>query len=115
MSTHTEAHDASRYYIPHSSWFPIFGSITLFVLMSGVIGYLNHWTPALSFIPGAVMLALLFFFWFRKVIEENQQGIYNLDVDRSFRMGMIWFIMSEVLFFAVFFGALFYSRQLSVP
>ncbi len=30
-------------------------------------------------------------------------------------MGMIWFIMSEVLFFAAFFGALFYARQLSVP
>ena len=41
--------------------------------------------------------------------------MYNLDVDRSFRMGMMWFIMSEVLFFAVFFGALFYARQLSVP
>jgi cytochrome c oxidase subunit 3 len=115
MSTHTEAHDASRYYVPHSSWFPIYGSITLFVLMSGVIGFLNHWTGAYSFIPGAVMLAGLFFFWFRKVIDENQRGIYNLEVDRSFRMGMIWFIMSEVLFFAVFFGALFYARQLSVP
>jgi cytochrome c oxidase subunit 3 len=30
-------------------------------------------------------------------------------------MGMMWFIMSEVLFFAVFFGALFYARNLSIP
>ena len=57
----------------------------------------------------------LFFGWFRTVIGENQRGIYNLEVDRSFRMGMIWFIMSEVMFFAAFFGALFYARQLSVP
>ena len=41
--------------------------------------------------------------------------MFNLDVDRSFRMGMIWFIMSEVLFFAAFFGVLFYARELSVP
>jgi cytochrome c oxidase subunit 3 len=115
MSTHTEAHDASRYYIPHSSMWPIFGSVTLFVLMMGVVGFLNDWTGAWSFIPGAAMLAFLFFSWFRTVISENQKGMYNLDVDRSFRMGMIWFIMSEVLFFAVFFGALFYARQLSVP
>src|SRR6188472_2141753 len=115
MSTHTAAHDASRYYVPHSSPWPILGSVTLFTLMSGVIGFLNGWTGAWSFIPGAVMLASLFFFWFRTVIGENQKGMYNLDVDRSFRMGMIWFIMSEVLFFAVFFGALFYARQLSVP
>jgi len=115
MSTHTAAHDASRYYVPHSSPWPIYGSVTLFVLMMGVVGFLNDWTGAWSFIPGAVMLAVLFSGWFSTVINENQKGLYNLDVDRSFRMGMIWFIMSEVLFFAVFFGALFYARQLSVP
>ena len=36
--------------------------------------------------------------------------MYGLDVDRSFRMGMMWFIFSEVMFFAAFFGALFYAR-----
>ena len=30
-------------------------------------------------------------------------------------MGMGWFIFSEVMFFAAFFGALFYARILSVP
>ena len=30
-------------------------------------------------------------------------------------MGMMWFIFSEVMFFAAFFGALFYARMLSVP
>jgi cytochrome c oxidase subunit 3 len=30
-------------------------------------------------------------------------------------MGMVWFIFSEVMFFAAFFGALFYARMLSVP
>ena len=38
-----------------------------------------------------------------------------MQVDRSFRMGMMWFIFSEVMFFAAFFGALFYARVLSVP
>ena len=28
---------------------------------------------------------------------------------------MSWFIFSEVMFFAVFFGTLFYARELSVP
>ncbi|HEY5804979.1 MAG TPA: cytochrome c oxidase subunit 3, partial [Lysobacter sp.] len=35
--------------------------------------------------------------------------------DTSFRMGMIWFIFSEVMFFGAFFGALFYARQLAMP
>ncbi|HYP80084.1 MAG TPA: cytochrome c oxidase subunit 3 [Steroidobacteraceae bacterium] len=115
MSTHTELHDAGKYYVPHSSHWPIVGSIGLFVLMGGAISLLNGWGPGWSLLPGALLIAFLFIGWFRTVIGENQAGIYNLEVDRSFRMGMIWFIMSEVLFFAVFFGALFYARELSVP
>jgi cytochrome c oxidase subunit 3 len=53
--------------------------------------------------------------WFHTVIGENQKGMYNMQVDKSFRMGMMWFIFSEVMFFAAFFGALFYARQFSVP
>ena len=67
------------------------------------------------FLPGALLLAYLFFGWFGVVIDENQHGVFNLQVDRSFRMGMMWFIFSEVMFFGAFFGALFYARVLSVP
>ncbi len=111
-----QAHaDAEKYYVPHSSPWPIYGSITLFTLMAGAIATLDEWLPVWSLIPGAVMLALLFIFWFHTVIGENQKGMYNMAVDRSFRMGMMWFIFSEVMFFAAFFGALFYARSLSVP
>jgi cytochrome c oxidase subunit III len=113
-----EAHDPNKYYIPHGSPWPFFGSITLFVLMAGAIAFLNDWDGSLgawSLLPGFVMLALLFFFWFGTVIDESERGIFNLQVDRSFRMGMMWFIFSEVMFFAAFFGALFYARQFSVP
>src|SRR6267154_2203313 len=111
-----QAHaDAEKYYVPHSSPWPIYGSITLFVLMSGAVATLNEWLPVWALLPGFVMLALLFIFWFHTVIGENQKGMYNLAVDRSFRMGMMWFIFSEVMFFAAFFGALFYIRNLSVP
>ena len=66
-------------------------------------------------LPGFALVVYMFIGWFGTVIGENQQGIYGLDVDRSFRMGMMWFIFSEVMFFAAFFGALFYARSLSVP
>jgi cytochrome c oxidase subunit 3 len=115
MSTHTEAHDSSNYYVPHSSHWPIVGSIGLFALMVGAVSVLNDWAGGWAFLPGALIIATLFIGWFATVIGENQRGMFNLDVDRSFRMGMIWFIMSEVLFFAAFFGVLFYSRELSVP
>src|SRR5205814_1433461 len=94
---------------------PISGSYARFAIMLGAIGYLNDWGGAWSFLPGAALLAYMFFGWFLTVIGENQHGVYNLQVDRSFRMGMMWFIFSEVMFFAAFFGALFYARVLAVP
>jgi cytochrome c oxidase subunit III len=110
------AHTADKYYVPHSSPWPIIGSVALFVLMLGLVAYLNHWVPtAWIMLPGFALLAFMFIGWFRVVIGENQAGTYNLHVDRSFRMGMMWFILSEVMFFAAFFGALFYARSLSVP
>ncbi|HUK01911.1 MAG TPA: cytochrome c oxidase subunit 3 [Steroidobacteraceae bacterium] len=112
-----QAHTANpgKYYIPHNSPWPILGSVSLFTTMLGAFGFLNGWYGAWAFIPGAALLAYLFFRWFGTVIDENQHGIFNLQVDRSFRMGMMWFIFSEVMFFGAFFGALFYARTLAVP
>src|SRR6201984_1527486 len=113
--TDAHARDSSQYYIPdHSPW-PIYGSVSLFTIMLSAVSYLNDWARPWVFIPGALLLGSLFFLWFGTVIDENQRGIYNLQVDRSFRMGMMWFIFSEVMFFGAFFGALFYARVLSVP
>ena len=53
--------------------------------------------------------------WFSTVISESEEGLYDAQVDTSFRMGMIWFIFSEVMFFAAFFGALYYVRAYSLP
>jgi cytochrome c oxidase subunit 3 len=105
-----------KYYVPHGSPWPIVGSVALFTTMSGAILWLNHvaagpWTFGL----GLVILAGMFAGWFGTVIGESEGRVYNAAVDRSFRMGMMWFIFSEVMFFAAFFGALFYARHYSVP
>jgi cytochrome c oxidase subunit III len=109
------ASDSGHYYVPHSSKWPFIGSAAFFTFLLGVIALLNHWTPAWAMIPGFILVIYMFVGWFGNVIAENQQGLYGMDVDRSFRMGMMWFIFSEVMFFAAFFGALFYARSLSVP
>ena len=64
---------------------------------------------------GFAILLFMLFGWFGTVIRENEAGAYNEQVDLSFRWGMFWFIFSEVMFFAAFFGALFYARQYSIP
>src|SRR5215510_4230240 len=104
-----------KYYVPHSSKWPIIGSAAFFTLLLGAIALLNHWAPAWILIPGFALVVYMFIGWFSTVIDENQSGVYGLDVDRSFRMGMMWFIFSEVMFFAAFFGALFYARVYSLP
>ena len=104
------------YYIPHGSKWPIVGSIGLTTLLVGFSTLLNGSASGTNLmIIGAVILIVMLFGWFGTVIVENERGIYNNQVDLSFRMGMLWFIFSEVMFFAAFFGALFYARQLSVP
>lgn len=64
---------------------------------------------------GAAILLIMMFGWFGTVINESESGVYNEQVDRSFRWGMVWFIFSEVMFFAAFFGALYYARELAMP
>ena len=109
------AHGGDKYYIPHGSKWPIIGSISLFITMLGVSAWLNGFTGPVVFYVGLALVAFMFFGWFGTVIGESQHGLYNAGVDRSFRMGMMWFIISEVMFFAAFFGVLFYARNLSVP
>ncbi|MNZ90289.1 Cytochrome c oxidase subunit 3 [compost metagenome] len=67
------------------------------------------------FFAGGLIMAYLLFGWFGNVVKESRSGLYSAQMDRSFRWGMSWFIFSEVMFFAAFFGALFYVRNFSVP
>jgi cytochrome c oxidase subunit 3 len=113
---HAHTPDANIYYVPHSSRWPFLGSIGLFTTMIGVASWLNEvsWGKPTFFVGIAFLIGVLFG-WFGDVIRESVRGHYNKQVDVSFRMGMVWFIFSEVMFFAAFFGALFYARQLALP
>jgi len=112
MTTHTE----DRYYVPHGSHWPIVGSAGLLLLMVGVSIWLNGADAGFYVMfAGVAIIIFMITGWFATVIGESQAGLYNLQVDHSFRQGMFWFIFSEVMFFAAFFGALFYARNMSVP
>ena len=115
MSTTThDAPPAGSYYVPHSSPWPIVGSVGLFVTMTGGANLLNGHAPTLLYCGLAVLIVMMIG-WFNNVIRESQAGLYSPQMDRSFRWGMSWFIFSEVMFFLAFFGALFYARVVAVP
>jgi cytochrome c oxidase subunit 3 len=86
----------------------------MFLLLFGFASFL-HGSSMMIMLTGAVIIIVMLFGWFGTVINESLAGKYNDRVDMSFRMGMGWFIFSEVMFFAAFFGALFYARMYSVP
>lgn len=103
------------YYVPHGSQWPFVGSVGLFIMMVGLASFLNGDMGMSVMLIGFAVLVVMMFGWFRVVIQESEDGLYNKDVDLSFRWGMAWFIFSEVMFFAAFFGALFYARQFALP
>ena len=116
--------DTPRYYVPHSSIWPIVGSVALFLTAFGGVTLLHQSTDKVAtdatfggplFLIGLAIIVVMMFGWFGAVIRENLHGKVSDLLDRSFRMGMGWFIVSEVMFFAAFFGALFYARIISVP
>ena len=116
MTTAQTSHDAEVYYVPSSSIWPLVGSIALLTLATGFVLYLHKMAlgPYVLTLGAAILLVMLFG-WFGTVISESLSGKYARQVDTSFRWGMVWFIFSEVMFFAGFFGALFYARNIAGP
>ena len=103
------------YYVPHGTHWPIIGSFGLFFTVGGAALWMNEFGPGKFVMAiGIAMILSMMLLWFRGVISESLAGTYNKQVDTSFRMGMMWFIFSEVMFFAAFFGALFYARTMAV-
>jgi len=110
-------HEKGTYYLPGPTHWPIIGSIAILCLLAGAANWLHGkiYGPYL-FLFGAFLLVYMLYGWFGTVIRENRRGLLSDEqVNRSFRWGMIWFIFTEVMFFATFFGTLYYSRNFVVP
>lgn len=112
MTTTTNHGD---YFIPEPSKWPLVGTVALLTTAIGAATSIHAGSPNLVLMAGLLLIVYLLFGWFGSVIDESLKGNYNDQVDHSFRLGMMWFIFSEVMFFAAFFGALFYARNFAVP
>jgi cytochrome c oxidase subunit III len=113
---HTATPDNTHYYIPGLSHWPITASVAMALLGFGAAFSMNHMAGGnVMLLLGFIVLFVMFAGWFSTVAHESEGGMYNKQVGMSFRWGMSWFIFSEVMFFAAFFGALGYMRLYSVP
>src|SRR5687767_1611479 len=105
-----------HYAVPQPMAWPIMGSASLFMMALGGVFVMNGMSGGwVSIAAGFMLLLYMMVRWFGDVIAESEAGKYGRWEDLSFRWGMSWFIFSEVMFFAAFFGALFYIRVISVP
>ena len=107
---------SNGYYVPHETKWPFLNTVALIVLFIGLANYMNGYTSGMSIMfTGLALVLIITYGWFSEVVRESESGTYNAQVDISFRWGMVWFIFSELMFFAAFFGALYYARELSLP
>ncbi len=112
----TQTAHAPYYFVPNPSYYPFIAGASLLCWAFGMAGWVNNVPMAGGLaIAGTLGLVLTLYFWFGQAISESEGGLYNKRVDTSYRWSMSWFIFSEVMFFAAFFGALFYARGLSMP
>ena len=112
--------EQQSYYVPASSPWPIVGAVGLGLIAWGA----GHTVIDMSkeqdgygstvLIAGLIVIAVMLFGWFRDQINESMKGLYSDQLGVSYKQGMSWFIFSEVMFFAAFFGALFYARVIAV-
>ena len=115
MSANSHA-SAPHYYVPAPSRHPAMASLGLFFVILGASQLVNDsaWGKY-ALLMGLVIWLTTLYQWFGDAIDESIHGQYGARIDKSFRWSMSWFIFSEVMFFAAFFGALWWSRIHAVP
>lgn len=93
-----------------SPW-PFFISIALFVLTLGIVLFFHTFKyGAFILFFGLVFLISTMVIWWRDVIREATfRGQHTLKVTQGLRLGVVLFIVSEVMFFVSFFWAFFHS------
>jgi cytochrome c oxidase subunit III len=116
MSLATHKAPAPHYFVPGPSSHPIMAAAGLFFVILGAGQWVNgHSWGAYSLLFGLLWWAVVIKQWFSDAIKESEGGLYSQRIDVSYRWSMSWFIFSEVMFFAAFFGALYWARVHSLP
>ncbi|MGR3570651.1 cytochrome c oxidase subunit 3 [Brevirhabdus sp.] len=100
---HEKNHD---YHILAPSIWPFFGAVGGFTMLFGAVLWMHSQGPWL-FLIGLAMVLYTMFAWWSNVITESREGDHTPVVRIGLRYGFIFFIMSEVMFFAAWFWSFF--------
>nr|YP_010692618.1 cytochrome c oxidase subunit III [Centrotus cornutus]WBV77359.1 cytochrome c oxidase subunit III [Centrotus cornutus] len=94
--------------VDKSPW-PIITSMGLLSLTSGIVIMFFNYNKKLMFI-GVLITLLCMIQWWRDIVRESTfQGLHNKSVIKNMKLGMILFILSEIMFFTSLFWSFFHS------
>lgn len=102
-------HNHPYHLVDYRPW-PLTGSIGALTFTSGIIIWI-HKNNSIIFMLGILILLLTIYQWWRDIVRERTfQGKHTIKVVTGIKIGIILFIISEVLFFVSFFWAFFHRR-----
>ena len=108
---HVKSFNMHPYHLVDPSPWPVLVAIALFVLTTGTVLYFHAYKFGLVFLLfGLVFLLLVMGFWWRDVVREATFcGHHTIKVAKGLRLGVVLFIISEIMFFFSFFWAFLHS------
>jgi len=108
---HEKNHD---FHILAPSIWPFLGSVGAFVMLLGMVLLFHDYGPWVALIGLAVVLYTMFAWW-SEMVAESRAGDHTPVVQIGLRMGVIMFIISEVMFFAAWFWSFFKHALYPMP
>ena len=93
-----------------SPW-PIISAFSALMLTFGGVLFMHGYSSGFYLLRfGLEMILFMMFVWWNDVIREGTiEGQHTFVVQRGLRLGMLLFIVSEIMFFFAFFWAFFHS------
>jgi len=107
---HLASQEHSFHLVDPSPW-PLITGASAFLFTFGMVLTMHSYTGG-QFLAKLGILSLIFlmFFWWKDVVREATfEGNHTISVQTGLKMGMLLFIVSEILFFFAFFWAFFHS------
>jgi cytochrome c oxidase subunit 3 len=100
----------SFHLVDPSPW-PLTSAFGVFMLTTGGVLYMHKFIGGERlFLTGLIVILYTMYTWWRDVIREATfEEQHTLAVQRGLRLGMLLFIVSEIMFFFAFFWAFFHS------
>lgn len=100
----------SFHLVDPSPW-PLMSAFGALMLTTGAVMYMHKFEGGGNlFLTGFLIIIYVMYTWWRDIIREAMyEDQHTFAVQRGLRLGMILFIVSEVMFFFAFFWAFFHS------